>query len=57
MMVGDSYNITVAEGGFMVHVSRAYNRPPAVVANYVPQVFTDSAALLNYLHRELVGSN
>lgn len=60
-MNGDSYNITIAEGGFIVHVNRA-NRSDGGTAStsggtYEPRVFSDSASFLNYLHNELVRSN
>lgn len=59
-MNGDSYNITLAEGGFIVHVtksSKQAGKELVLGGSYEPRVFTDSAALLNYLHNELVGSN
>lgn len=60
-MNGDSYQITVAEGGFIVQVNKASRSEEGAASTlcgtYEPRVFADSAALLNYLHNELVGSN
>ena len=59
-MKGDSYNIQVAEGGFIVHVSRHSEQAAesaTMGGTYEPRVFADSSALLNYLHNELAGSN
>lgn len=60
-MNGDSYNILLAEGGFIVHVNKI-NRPnesvaSSVIGTHEPRVFVDSSALLNYLHNEFAGSN
>lgn len=55
-MNGDSYNIVRAEGGFIVNIGKNSDIPNTISATiYTTRVFTDSAALLNYLHNELVG--
>lgn len=60
-MNGDSYNITVAEGGFILHVNRASRSEEGSASTlggtYEPYVFADSSALINYLQNELAGSN
>lgn len=58
-MGSDSWNIVRAEGGFIVHVSKETDQPleEALGTPYKTHVFTESSALLNFLHNELVGSN
>ena len=61
-MNGDNWDITRAEGGFIVYVRKpseesAEGAGEIVGRSHVPRVFADSSALLNYLHNELVGSN
>lgn len=58
-MNGDSYNITVAEGGFIVHVNKTRPSEEGAASTlggtYEPRVFADSSSLLHYLHNELAG--
>lgn len=66
MMDGDNYNILVAKGGFIVYIDKNSNRrnaegdltdysSTAVVAPQ-PRVFTDTSALMNFLHNEFAGA-
>ena len=52
-----SYNIVMAEGGYILYINRPSEGEPATLSSSEVRVFTDSSALLNYLHNELVGSN
>lgn len=61
--MGYSWNIRKVEGGFVVETYVETAAPPGqenivgVGLKRTERVFTDSAALLNFLHNELVGSN
>lgn len=52
MMIRE-WTIEEAEGGFIV----SYSKRSSEESNFSRRVFADSAALLNFLHNELVGSN